>query len=292
VLPSYRDVARYLSGTFVADLPGVYFVHRALVGVLRTADAILDLPWSLTDGERWLTYNGAALFVDTSDHVAGKLRRNGEYEPEIRAAIERFLEPGDRAIDAGAHVGHHGVTMRQCVGEGGEVLLFEPNPVNAGYIRRSIEENGWDNVKLFEVGLSDSASTETLVVTSATSTAGSFLKERNTTSLTAMRDASTSYDVETRRLRDVLAEEGVEEVDLVKIDVEGSETEIVSDLQGELDTIETILLEFHTHKIPDADVEMAYEILAESGELTDLDGEPMTLESVARSKTTVVWHLK
>ena len=40
--------------------------------------------------------------------------------------IERFVRPGDLAIDAGASLGHHTVLLSKLVGEAGRVLAFEP----------------------------------------------------------------------------------------------------------------------------------------------------------------------
>ena len=48
------------------------------------------------------------------------------YEPEITNVIERFAEPGDCVIDAGASIGFHTCFMSKLVGESGLVLAFEP----------------------------------------------------------------------------------------------------------------------------------------------------------------------
>lgn len=48
------------------------------------------------------------------------------YEPEIINVMERFVEPGDCVVDAGASIGFHTCFLAKLVGEEGIVLAFEP----------------------------------------------------------------------------------------------------------------------------------------------------------------------
>jgi hypothetical protein len=51
----------------------------------------------------------------------------GNYEPEVREQIKRWLTPGLTAVDVGANVGWHALLMARIVGPGGRVFAFEPN---------------------------------------------------------------------------------------------------------------------------------------------------------------------
>jgi FkbM family methyltransferase len=49
------------------------------------------------------------------------------YEPEVINVLERFAEPGDCCVDAGASIGFHTCMLSKLVGEDGLVLAFEPH---------------------------------------------------------------------------------------------------------------------------------------------------------------------
>lgn len=276
----YDDLAGRLSDTFVADIPGTTAIHRTLSTLSDWAD-------SLTSDTEWIEYRGAKLYADTSDHVAEHVATRGGYEPAVSEQIDRHLGSGDRAVDVGAHVGHHTLAMRQCVGASGEVWAFEPNPKNADYLGETIRENGWTNVDLFPVALSDTESDDRLIVPESSNTGSAALLDANAYTGGSPDD---EYTVETRRLTSILEERAADRIDLLKIDVEGAETDIVADLSGHLQQIETILLEFHTQKIDDDDVRRTFELLDDEGRLTDLDGDPVGLDRLRREKVDLVWQ--
>jgi len=65
--------------------------------------------------------------IPSRSSTESELYRLGEYEPEVATTISDALFEGDTAIDVGAHVGHHTVSMRRAVGESGDVIALEPD---------------------------------------------------------------------------------------------------------------------------------------------------------------------
>lgn len=275
----YHDLVMKLSNTFVSDLPGVKTVHSLI-------SSGIEWKHQLTAGEKWIEYNGADLYADTSDHVAGRIEKRGDYDTQTRKQIENQLNVGDFAIDIGAHIGHQMVNMRQSVGSNGTVWAFEPNPNNVGYINKTLSNNKWDNVDLFPIALSNTEGSDQIIISDPKNTGKAALQDTN------QRDMHPheQYSIETRRLTSILNERGIEEIDLIKIDVEGGEVDIIRDLAQDFQSIDTILLEFHSNKIDKTDVVETYEILDNHGEITDFDGDIVTLESVLDKKQHIIWH--
>lgn len=237
-------------------------------------------------GKKWVEYNGTRLYADTSDHVPKIIAIHGEYEPLTSEKIKNHLDTGDFAIDVGAHIGHHTVTIRQCVGADGRVWAFEPNPKNADYINKTLDRNEWDNVELFSIALSDTESSDQLLLPNSGNTGVAFLPDANT----ADADTVDSYTVETRQLTSVLNERQINKIDLLKIDVEGGETAIIRDISPHLNDIETIILEFHTQMLNEEDVRDVFEILKSKGEITDLNDNALEVDRVLREKTDIIWQ--
>jgi len=69
------------------------------------------------------------LFFDDqiNDFIKNTLRNRWVWEPTIKKFIEILVKPGTIALDIGAHIGTHTVTMSKAVGPSGQVFAFEPS---------------------------------------------------------------------------------------------------------------------------------------------------------------------
>lgn len=153
----------------------------------------------------------------------GKLLRIylGTYEPEQTGLFERHVRPGDTVLDVGAHVGYYTVLSAVLAGPSGAVWSFEPNPTNAGFLRRHVEINGLAQVRVEQAAVSDAEGTARF--------------DFGTGSGTGHLSSDGAIEVRTLRLDDVCAAHGVVPK-AIKIDVEGAEAAV---LEGGAKTIES-----------------------------------------------------
>jgi FkbM family methyltransferase len=151
----------------------------------------------------------------------GKVLRilNGTYEREQTALFEQMLDPGDTVLDVGANVGYYTLLASVLVGGGGRVHAFEPEPRNAGFLRRHVQINGRGNVHVVQAAVSDVAGTARFDFGSGTGT--------------GRLAQSGALEVRTVRLDDYCAEHGLAPA-AIKIDVEGAEMSV---LQGARETL-------------------------------------------------------
>ncbi len=157
------------------------------------------------------------------------------------------LEPGDVAIDCGANVGEIAELMA-C--RGAEVHAFEPDPGAFAVLEKRF--SGVANVTCHNVAVSNRAGRMRLY----------FRKEREDDPLvysvgSTLDSAKTDVDrdafteVEVVRLADFVA--GFPRVRLLKIDIEGAEADVLSDLLEKdlLERVDLVLVETHEEWIPD-----------------------------------------
>lgn len=85
-------------------------------------------------------------------HRAWKARRQKE-RAEIASLLAR-IHPGDTVVDIGAHKGSYLYWLRHAVGSSGKVLAFEPQPALANYLQDAVESAGWQNVTVYNQGVS------------------------------------------------------------------------------------------------------------------------------------------
>jgi FkbM family methyltransferase len=83
-------------------------------------------------------------------------------DKKVSAVIGRVLKNSDHAADIGANYGAFTLLMARCVGAGGSVHCFEPQPRLNAALRSSIVANGFRHIVQHEVALSDHNGEEAL----------------------------------------------------------------------------------------------------------------------------------
>ena len=154
----------------------------------------------------------------------------GALDPNEFAFLDRFLRPGMVVADAGANEGLYSLFAAQRVGNGGRVFAFEPSVRECERLKLNIQRNSLRNVTVHPVALGEAGGAAVLHV------AADDHSGQNTLGGFAYSDVSLLHDeqVAVRTLDEVLAKSRVTRLDLLKMDVEGSETRL---LRGAADTI-------------------------------------------------------
>jgi FkbM family methyltransferase len=157
------------------------------------------------------------IIVDPSDLLGSRVFFFGVWEPSITRYMKDTLPPGGIAVDIGANIGYYTLLMSKAVGPSGKVYAVEPSPT----LRRELEENvalnDARNVVVVPYGISDRA-------------------ERRVFLHDAWNPGESHFGglseggLELRRLQDVIPEDDLSRVCYIKIDVEGMEGAVLSDL--------------------------------------------------------------
>jgi FkbM family methyltransferase len=131
------------------------------------------------------------------------------------------VRPGDTVIDCGAHVG---VFTRYALKQGAsQVVAIEPEPGNLLCLEANLaEEIVQGKVRLVKAGVWNQRSTLTMLTNPDNSGAHTFVETSQTAS---------SWKLPVLPLDDVVAELGLESVDFIKMDIEGSERQAVEGAQ-------------------------------------------------------------
>jgi len=106
---------------------GVYRVARY---TSTPAPSLIKLPeqWSATAPLLRARRLGLDLDLDLRDNLQRTLFYTGTYEPGLLGFLHRELRGGDVAVDVGAHIGVHALTMARRLAQlgRGRVVAFEP----------------------------------------------------------------------------------------------------------------------------------------------------------------------
>ncbi|WP_238162664.1 FkbM family methyltransferase [Cohnella sp. AR92] len=99
--------------------------------------------------------HGPAMLLDLRDPVCLSILLEGEWEPWLSGFFLTVVKPGMTVLDIGAHSGYFSLLAAMRTGPTGTVHAFEPNPFHHRNLLKSATLNGFGNVKLHRVMVSN-----------------------------------------------------------------------------------------------------------------------------------------
>ncbi|MBI4917434.1 MAG: FkbM family methyltransferase [Acidobacteria bacterium] len=137
------------------------------------------------------------------------------FDPLTTRLLRRFLRPGMRVVDVGAHIGFYTVLVAEQVGAEGHVLAVEPAGDNVALLRENVARFG-AVVEVVPCAAGAGPAERDFVLTDSSDTHSFYGSP--------LQAAVRTVRVEQRDLDSLTAGP----VDLVKIDVEGAEPEVLA----------------------------------------------------------------
>ena len=172
------------------------------------------------DYKMWLPLNDPGL--------SRELIRNGTREPALTRLMHEELERGMVGVDIGANLGYYALMEARLVGSEGKVFAIEPVSHNVNILRRNVETNGFTNIEVFSLAISDTPGIAEFSL-AAESNLGCMLDARDSALSEGIRSrvlAGRRIHVPAVTLDEFLAEHGVCTVNFVRMDIEGLELKV------------------------------------------------------------------
>ncbi len=177
----------------------------------------------------WLIQPGQVVVFDRflggftiEAHTDSKIERQmltGTYEPHLQRILDQYVQPGDVCLDIGANVGAMSLSLAKRAGHAGSVHAFEPAPMLFERLQRNIALNPSHTPTITAHNLGVGAQSGTLhwLQSSAGEGNGRLLEHA----------APGSISVAVVTLDTFAADNDVQRIDFMKIDVERMELEVV-----------------------------------------------------------------
>jgi FkbM family methyltransferase len=167
------------------------------------------------------------------------------HEVETIAQLDKLTAPGMTMLDIGAHVGYYSYRYAKIIGKYGRIFAFEPHPRTFATLQHNVQR--LPQVTAVQLALAEQEGTAELHDYLMMSASGSLHYDE---SMAALQKAQThdtdiapriahtfaaqTFTVRTAPVDEFLAVQGIKQVDLVKMDIEGAE---IGALRGMQQTI-------------------------------------------------------
>lgn len=186
--------------------------------LLRTLNYLKPSP---KNGMLVKTLYGFKLFIDPifDKGVERWIYNNGTYEAGTLWCFNFLIKPNDNIIDAGANIGLTSIYASKLVGLKGIIYGFEPLPSTFEILCKNIRINRINNIVPLKLALSDYNGKGSIYP--------NIHINRGAASLNSSQVKQNPIEVEVKTLNSWIKENNVLKIDFIKIDVEGSELELL-----------------------------------------------------------------
>ncbi len=176
--------------------------------------------------------DGITYELDLNELIDSNIYMSSCFEPELTNAIKVLTKPGDTILDIGANIGCHTLQFSKLVGHEGKVFAFEPTGYAYNKIRRNVELNCHfsNNITLEKKAVSDTSAKDQIIHFKS-----SWLLFGHQTQI-----HEEVVDIVT--VDDYVRQKGLEQIDIIKIDVDGFEPEVLEGAMNVIKTYKPILL--------------------------------------------------
>lgn len=162
-----------------------------------------------------------------------------DWEPHTFAIFDHFVNEDSVVLDVGSW---SGVLTLYAAKIAKEVHALDPDPVCFSELNKNVALNPAvaDKIKTYKTAISDTQETVRLSARETYGASSSSILERK-------RDTENSLELKTISLADFLAQENIQQVDFVKMDVEGAEFRILPTIGKAVEKVNypTLYISFH-----------------------------------------------
>lgn len=183
------------------------------------------------------TYLGIDFHLDLRDNLQRDLYYLGSYEADLLQYLLEEIRSGDVFVDIGAHIGTFALPIAHRLAEGGRVIAFEPAADTAAALEQNARSNRIDCLTIVRSALGSVAETGQLRESPSPAYLAQDMGVR-----TLHGSGQLVSEVPVIPFDMWAAESSLERIDIVKIDVEGSEYEVLAGMRASLEKYRPRLL--------------------------------------------------
>jgi FkbM family methyltransferase len=232
----------------------------SLLSSIRPVEFALLLKWLFRIGRIPVkTSTGTTFLVDPISNFGQQLLCHGIYEPQMVHLFQLTLRPSDVCIDVGGNEGYFSILASSLCTEG-KVYCIEPQSRMQKILQQNIRTNNVHSVNIYQMALSDREGQVDLFLLPSVISSCSTTYKRTKKFFIKEKVPSITLD-------SFFKNNNIGRVRLLKIDIEGSEYNVVKGGLGVLgrQDVDFIALEYHIEVLDKEKILYIHELLKAAG---------------------------
>lgn len=173
------------------------------------------------------TYFGAEFDCNARDLIQGTIIHFKTWEPNTSRILSKLVRPGDVVVDLGANIGYFTLLFSRLVGDQGAVVAVEALPKLARTLAGNVERNLASNVRIVNAAVAAESGTATVYEAPDLNIGATTTRPE--------RGFPAAASVEARTIDQILTDEEVSRATLIKVDIEGAEAPVLTQILQSLD---------------------------------------------------------
>ncbi len=194
----------------------------------------------------WKLESGLYFYIDPISDFGLRIIEHGNYEPYVANILNNLLKEGDTFVDLGANEGYFSILASNLVGKNGRILAIEPQERLWNVLARNIMLNDCDNISVIPYAIGNQKTEVEITLYPSINLGAS-----NIGNDTFRTKFYSKQKVKMRLLDDILESYGIENIKLLKIDIEGFEYFALKSAENSLKSkrIKNIIVELHPKQL-------------------------------------------
>jgi|SaaInlStandDraft_2_1057019.scaffolds.fasta_scaffold50577_1 FkbM family methyltransferase len=228
--------------------------------------------------------NGLKMYFDyTNPRLSHIVYDDDIEEGKSKQAFLDLIDDGDIVIDVGANIGEYSLIAAQKVKEHGKVISIEPLKETAQTLTKHFQLNNFTNYEVITKVIGNETKKVNLYKQMAGGTMG-FVD-----STLIGRKFEKVDEVEMTTIDEILSTRNIENVKIMKIDIEGYEFELLKGAKNSLQNkkIENMMIEVHINYLKEKGIseKQFYDYLTKQGYVVD------TIQKTSSNRSHVHVHI-
>ncbi|UTW57962.1 FkbM family methyltransferase [Kordiimonas sp. SCSIO 12603] len=197
------------------------FINRKLHYSIALPIKNLFLKWKK---QKFLhkTNDGLSFIINPKDYISRFIYLHGIYEREFLKFLKTNLLKKTLMLDIGANIGNHSIYLSSHFDK---VIAFEPNPTAYKMLEEHLEINCINNVDLHKVGLGHKDAKQQFIENTSDNLGNSGFSASNSELI------GSAQKLQVKKGDDYIGNLSLDEINYIKIDVEGMEREVLLGLK-------------------------------------------------------------
>ena len=228
--------------------------------------------------------NGLKMYFDyTNPRLSHIVYDDDIEEGKSKQAFLDLIDDGDIVIDVGANIGEYSLIAAQKVKQNGKVISIEPLKETAQTLTKNFQLNNFTNYEVITKVIGNENKKVNLYKQMAGGTMG-FVD-----STLIGRKFEKVDEVEMTTIDEILSTRNIENVKIMKIDIEGYEFELLKGAKNSLQNkkIENMMIEVHINYLKEKGIseKQFYDYLTKQGYVVD------TIQKTSSNRSHVHVHI-